>query len=118
MCKSLLVAAAVLGLVCTSAASPARADDAPKQGFLGVALNTEKEGVVIGNVLKDSPADKAGLKAGDEIVKVNDTEVKDVDTLLKTVKGFKPGDKVTIKIKRDGKEQEVKATLGEAPKDE
>lgn len=66
-------------------------------------------------VIKDSPAEKAGLKEKDIIIKVNDTTI-DEDHILSSVLGtFSAGDKVTLTVLRDGKEQTIDVTLGEAP---
>lgn len=69
--------------------------------------------VVVGEVTKDSPADKAGLKAGDVISAANGTTISTPDQLVKLVQAAKPGDKVTLSVMRDGKTQEISVTLGE-----
>lgn len=69
--------------------------------------------VVVGEVTKDSPADKAGLKAGDVISAANGTAISTPDQLVKLVQAAKPGDKMTLSVTRDGKAQEITVTLGE-----
>lgn len=71
--------------------------------------------VAVGDVTKDGPADKAGLKAGDVISAVNGTQVATPDELVKLVQAAKPGDKLTLSIVRDGKDDEIVVTLGENP---
>ena len=71
--------------------------------------------VTVGEVTKDSPADKAGLKAGDVISTANGTKIATPDELAKLVQAAKPGDKVTLSILRDGKDDEIVVTLGENP---
>jgi len=66
-------------------------------------------------VIPDSPADKAGLKTGDVINKVNGDEVGPGKSLSRTLNKYKPGDEVTLKILRDGKEFDQKVKLGETP---
>lgn len=66
-------------------------------------------------VSADSPAAEAGLKQGDLILAVDGTEINAEKGLAEVVQGFKPGDEVTLKIERDGAEQELKVTLGENP---
>lgn len=51
-------------------------------------------------VVKDSPADKAGLKSGDIIFEVNGTKLDEKNTLLSVVQKYKPKDKITCKIQR------------------
>jgi len=70
-------------------------------------------GVVVAKVVKESAAEKAGLKEGDLITKVNDTEITDGHRFLKTIVSFEPGDEITIYFERDGRENSVAAKLGE-----
>ncbi|MEV7865306.1 trypsin-like peptidase domain-containing protein [Streptomyces sp. NPDC088124] len=64
-------------------------------------------------VSPDGPAAQAGLKAGDVITKFNDTPVDSGPTLIGQIWAHKPGDKVTLTYKRDGKESTAEVTLGE-----
>ena len=66
-------------------------------------------------VVKDSPADKAGLKSGDVILKVNNDEAKEGSPLSTLLSRYQPNDEVTLKILRDSKEQDVRVRLGEMP---
>jgi S1-C subfamily serine protease len=59
-----------------------------------------------------SPADKAGLKAGDIVTKIDGTELDGHNTLSSIIGKKKVGDTVTLTILRDGKEISVKITLG------
>ena len=63
-------------------------------------------------VASGSPADKAGLKQGDVITKVNDETVGTQGGLSSILGEYKPGDQVTITYVRDGKTQTVTLTLG------
>lgn len=66
-------------------------------------------------VLQDSPAEKAGLKKGDIILKINDIELSKDNGLAATVGKFSVGEGVNLKVLRDGKEIIVLATLEAAP---
>ncbi len=80
--------------------------------FLGVSSRkAEKGGATVLEVTKGSPAEKAGIKKGDIITKLNETKIESPETLYETVHNLKPGDKVTIRLTRDGKEQSVVAIL-------
>ena len=90
------------------------------RGRLGVQLNeltpelaeyfgAKEGGVLVSRVTKDSPAEKAGLKAGDVITSVNGDRVRDTNDLVDELRD-KDGD-VTLGIVRDKKESSVKATM-------
>ncbi|MFJ1843163.1 MULTISPECIES: trypsin-like peptidase domain-containing protein [unclassified Streptomyces] len=64
-------------------------------------------------VSKDGPAARAGLRAGDVITKFNDTVVDSGPTLIGEIWTHKPGDRVTVTYKRDGKTATAEVTLGE-----
>ncbi len=80
-------------------------------------LSTTK-GALVSQVNKDSPAEKAGIKVGDVIVRYNGKEVEDVRALRNAVAGTAPGTKVDIVVLRDGKEKSLSAKLGELKPDE
>jgi serine protease Do len=84
-------------------------DDMP---FLGVMTEGSTDGAKIEEVTKNSAAEKAGLKEGDVITKVNDKKVYDHEELSNIIRKMKPDDKVTITYKRNGKESTATATLG------
>ena len=80
--------------------------------FLGVSSRkAETGGATVLEVTKESPAEKAGLKKGDVIIRVNDNNIESPDNLYETVHQFKPGEKIKITFKREGKEQTASAML-------
>jgi len=82
-------------------------DEASKLGV------DEGPGVAVFQVQPSSAAERAGLRKGDVITALNGTVVKDPNTFRNLVAGTAPGTEVTLTIKRNGKEQQVRATLGE-----
>jgi serine protease Do len=85
--------------------------------FLGVTSIREEngpEGAKVGEVSEGSAAEKAGLKEGDLITKIDDKAIDGPEALSKVVRGYKPGDKVTITYKRAGKEQKATTELGKS----
>lgn len=68
-----------------------------------------------GSIVSGSPAEKAGLKPGDVITKVNSTELTNTTSLTSVISRYKVGDEVQLTIVRDGKEQKVSLKLAEAP---
>jgi serine protease Do len=91
------------------------------RGFLGVAPQDLTEdltaqfgadkGALISQVTEESPAARAGLKAGDVITKVNAVEIRDARHLLMTISQIAPGTEVSLDYLRDGKTQHTKAKL-------
>ncbi len=78
------------------------------------ALNIkDSKGALIGGVLPNEPADKAGMKAGDVIVGVNNNKVTDTAELLKNIASLAPGTKAKVTVMRGGKQLELTVTLAE-----
>jgi len=85
------------------------------RSFLGVTSEkTMEAGAKVREVSKGSAAEKAGLKAGDLITRVDEIEISNPGDLTEAIHKYKPADKVVLTYKRDGKEQKATATLGEA----
>lgn len=83
------------------------------KAFLGVMTKEGDDGAEITEITKESPAEKAGLKEGDIITKVNDDKIEDADDLYKAIGKYKPGEKVNVTYKRSGKENTVAVELTE-----
>jgi serine protease Do len=79
-----------------------------------------KEGVGIHEVLENSPAQKAGINAGDVVTEVDGKPVKDVNELQRKIGSFKPGDTVKLKVisYNDKKSRTVSVKVGEIPEGE
>ena len=74
---------------------------------------TQGPGVVVYQVKSGSAADRAGLRQGDVITALNGTATNDPNTFRNMVAGIAPNTEVTLNVKRDGSERQVRATLGE-----
>ena len=83
----------------------------PDRPMLGVQLGAGEGGVLVTEVVPNSPAEKAGLKDGDLIIKVNGKDVSEPDGLIRLVGEFKAGDEISFVYRRDGAEKSGKATL-------
>src|SRR5262245_18883562 len=84
-------------------------------GWLGVWLSPDHDEPVITEVAPNSPAASAGIKAGDVMLAVGDTATATKKEFVAAIKAGKPGDRVNIKLRRDGKEMTVVVKLGEPP---
>lgn len=99
------------------------------RGWLGVSIQRltpelaekfgikDSDGALVGDVVKDSPAEKAGIMRGDIVLEYNGKKVKDADSLRNTVAQTKAGVQVNIKILRKGKEYNITVTITESPKE-
>lgn len=87
----------------------------PNGGYLGVMMGPSDKGVKIESVQKDTPADKAGLKADDIITALDGQEVRDNDDMLQILGKKKPGEIVVVQLLRDNSPKEIKVTLGKRP---
>lgn len=72
-------------------------------------------GAVIAQVVAGSTADKAGVKVGDVVMAVNGREVRGSSDLRNRIGMLRVGEKVTLKLLRDGKPHEISTTIAEAP---
>lgn len=90
-----------------------------KSGFLGIVADQKKTkgGIKVKQVVRRSPADRAGLKAGDVITNVGGKAVKNFFDFFNEIGKRVAGEKVVVKYLRDGVQQQVEVALAERPKD-
>jgi S1-C subfamily serine protease len=88
-----------------------------QHAYLGVRVgdNSSGPGARIGTVTAGSPAEKAALKAGDLVTAVDAAAVPDANELTSAISTHKPGDKVTLTVKRNGTTLKIDVTLGTRP---
>jgi Trypsin-like serine proteases, typically periplasmic, contain C-terminal PDZ domain len=80
--------------------------------FLGVLTNKHEKGAEIQEVTRGSAAEKAGLKKGDVITRVDEDQIDNPNDLTEAIRDHKPEDKVTIAYLRNGKAEKTTAVLG------
>ncbi|MEW6160832.1 MAG: DegQ family serine endoprotease [Verrucomicrobiota bacterium] len=100
------------------------------RGFMGVNIQDltptlaqefnvdETHGALVAEVTPRSPAEKAGLKSGDVIVEFNGKSVRDSRTLKLQVAQTPPGEKVPVKVLREGRTKTLEVVLKEFPSDQ
>lgn len=97
------------------------------RGSIGIEFNARpdpallrsfgvKQGVVVQNVTANGPAAQAGIQVGDVITTVNGKEVKTGDELVGEISSQKPGSKITLNVLRNGKAQQITATVADRQK--
>ncbi len=87
-----------------------------RQGWLGVSLTyrNEKDIPIVRRVTKNSPAEKAGIRKGDGILKIEGKPVRNRSDLVRIVKSLKPGQKAKIELLRGKMKKSVLAVIGDA----
>ena len=97
------------------------------RGWLGVVIQPlddelaasfgldSKRGVVVNELTKGGPADRAGIKRGDVILDFEGTPVKDADHLQSLVAARDPESAVNLRVRREGKDRTIQIKLGERP---
>jgi putative serine protease PepD len=87
--------------------------------YLGVSTSApaagQGDGAQIAEVTPGSPAERAGLRAGDVIVRVAGRQVAEPDDVMAAIEGRAPGDRVDIEVRRDGGGTTVSVELGRRP---
>jgi serine protease Do len=91
------------------------APDLNKAGYLGVSLTPGDGHPLIDQVMPETPAAKIGLKQKDLILALNGANMTEQDQFIKEIAKFKPGDTVTLKVRRGDAELELKPKLGTRP---
>ena len=71
----------------------------------------EQTGYAISGATKDSPADKAGMKAGDIIIKFGDSKIGSLEDFDSALRKYKAGDKVPVIVKRGKEDVTLEVTL-------
>lgn len=121
MRSKMSVVVLALSLVATAATSALAA-----QGYLGVttqstdsdlkrSLDLTRDGLLVNDVSRDSPADRAGLERGDVILTFNSRSVTEPSDLRQMVRDTEPGRTVTLGIWRDGTRRSIEVRVGELP---
>lgn len=105
------------------------ADEYGSHGYIGVSLVelgdqladyfgvSDDIGVLVSEVKEDSPAEKAGIKAGDVIVMAEDEEIEDAGDLQRVIRRHDEGDQVQLSVMRDRKKMSVTVEVAERDND-
>lgn len=98
------------------------------RGWIGVAVQDmtpelaesfklkDTQGVLISEVVRGSPADKAGIKPGDILISIADSALSDSTIMLETISAFAPGNTVSLKVLRNQTDVVVQVKVGKRPK--
>jgi serine protease Do len=111
------VAVGILSVAARTVTGSELARRSSSGGFLGIRVAAVKGGVKVAEVIPKSAAAKAGFKEDDVIVAVADKPVADPDALFKALARTRPGQTVTVKVKREDEELQLRAKLDSRPMD-
>lgn len=78
---------------------------------IGLSLGNVEGQAVIVSLKPTGPADRAGLKVGDALLMLNDTNVSNSGDLVQALRAFKGGDNVTVTVRRDGDQLPISVAL-------
>ena len=113
--------------VAMNVADQLRTEGHVSRGWLGVVIQPVSkdlaesfgldgtEGALVSDVSDDSPAQKAGLKAGDVILSADGADIDDSTTLPRLIGQVAPGDEVSLQVMRGGDQRKVDVTVGDWP---
>ena len=103
-----------LAMLVWAAAAPAQ--PAEPRAWLGIFLDDSVDGgVEIVDVVPEGPASKGGLSAGDVVIRVDGTDVADMDALRRALLPLRPGDAATFIVLRDGARRSVRVVTRAVP---
>lgn len=103
--------AVAIGIV-SNAAREIGSSLAANKAVLGVQFALDTDLPKLDVITKNGPADKAGIKSGDIILSVNGTKAESREKIQGLIKPFKPGDKITLEIKRGEETKKIEVKLG------
>ena len=109
----LVLLSGVLTMVFLSGSQSIRSQSSAR-GYIGLGVKdaTGRAGAEIGVVAPGSPADRAGLKAGDLVLAVNETPVQNANAMTDAIRGMSPGQTVHFTILRRGQQLTVAVVIG------
>ncbi|OJU84607.1 MAG: serine protease [Acinetobacter sp. 39-4] len=120
---SLGIGFAIPAKICQQVLNSILKDGRVVRGWLGISLipttmdedvlATKPVGVVVADVLRDGPADAAGVKRGDKIIQVNNEQITSASHLINYVGLQAPQSVIDVVIERDGKQQSMQVKVGE-----
>nr|MDQ6928792.1 trypsin-like peptidase domain-containing protein [Actinomycetota bacterium] len=97
----------------TSGSASSAAQPTAQRAVLGVSLQNDGSGAgaLVGQTAQGSPADKAGIRAGDVVIAVDGKDVSSADDLVAALQAHKPGDSVSVTWDRQGTQHTAKVQL-------
>jgi putative serine protease PepD len=87
-----------------------------QHAYLGVSTGPAVAGgAEVGNVNAGSPAERAGVQVGDVVTEVDGDRIDEPEDIATAIADGKPGDRITMRVRRNGQERQLDVTLGNRP---
>jgi hypothetical protein len=86
-----------------------------RRAFLGLSLRQAEDGVVVSEVVEDGPSAKAGVRAGERVVRLGEIDVRVLRDLERALARMAPGDRIALTLLGDRGTRSVLVELGTAP---
>ena len=88
-----------------------------QHAYLGVSTSptASGNGAEVGDVTPSSPAQRAGAEIGDLVVEVDGQAIAKPEDIATAIADNKPGDQITMKVRRNGQERTLNVTLSDRP---
>lgn len=83
--------------------------------YLGVELEESSRGVFVTQVMRGAPAQRAGLRKGDQLIRFGEQRVRTLEDLDTVFRVLKPGAKLDLQVRREGKNQNLSLRVGARP---
>lgn len=106
--------APVTEMPAATAAPEMATPEATNPAYMGIQFEAADTGVMVVQVMPDSPAESAGLMAGDIVTAINGVAVTEANA-REIIQGFAVGDSITAAVTRDAESLSLKVVLGEMP---
>ena len=118
------IAFAIPSETATNVVAALRENGSVSRGFIGVQMQPvtkeiadaiglkEPKGALVAEVVKGSPAEKAGIRSGDTVVAVDGNTIREARELSRRIAGVQPGKTVQVTLYRDGRERTVSLEVG------
>ena len=113
--RPLALCLALLGGATALASAGAHAQVASTRPWLGLAMDKDPQGVRVGHVIRGSPAEVAGVREGDRLLRVAGRAVLAPADVVHAIASFSVGDHVTVELSRGSSRQTVQTVLGAFP---
>ncbi len=85
--------------------------------FLGFRVDADSAGILVTEVVPNSPAQESGLQADDRLLKIEHSEIRNLDAMRTSLAGIQPGDVISLTLRRNDEDRQLTIRAGHNPAD-